>query len=413
MLQSFICSTMDEHSILEIESRIKILKSIPIFKSLGQVLLHDIANALIKKTLDKNTVLFNKGDKDYGLYIIVDGRVKIHDGDHTFAEFGKSQYLGEYSLVDSTPRSASVTAIENTSLLGLDQKIFYNLITSRNEISIAMLKGLVLRLRNYNKLEAELTQKNIEIEHQKKELEKQRGELEALNATKDKFFAIIAHDLKNPFSTVLGLSELLAREFETFDSESLKNFIAQIYKYSNNTFSLLENLLQWSMLQTGRMPMHPTIIDIKHVIEENLELFAGNAKNKDIEMQIMSCNECASYVDANQITAVVRNLISNAIKFTPNNGKIMVRVDEDGEFWRISITDNGIGIEKKDAEKLFLIDSNPTTIGTSQEKGTGLGLILCKEFVERNGGHIWVESTLGKGSTFSFTIPKADTIEKQ
>lgn len=159
--------------------------------------------------------------------------------------------------------------------------------------------------------------------------------------------------------------------------------------------------------------MHPTIIDIKHVIEENLELFAGNAKNKDIEMQIMSCNECASYVDANQITAVVRNLISNAIKFTPNNGKIMVRVDEDGEFWRISITDNGIGIEKKDAEKLFLIDSNPTTIGTSQEKGTGLGLILCKEFVERNGGHIWVESTLGKGSTFSFTIPKADTIEKQ
>jgi signal transduction histidine kinase len=276
-----------------------------------------------------------------------------------------------------------------------------------------MLKGLVLRLRDYNKLEAELTQKNIEIEHQKKELEKQRGELEALNATKDKFFAIIAHDLKNPFSTVLGLSELLAREFETFDSKSLKDFITQIYKYSNNTFNLLENLLQWSMLQTGRIPLRPTVINLKHVIEENLELLTGNAKNKNIEMQIISTNACSAYIDANQITTVVRNLISNAIKFTPNNGKIKVRVDEDGEFWRVSINDNGIGIDKKDIKKLFLIDSNPTTIGTSQEKGTGLGLILCKEFVERNGGRIWVESTHGKGSTFSFTVPKTDAIEKQ
>ncbi|MDD2196157.1 MAG: ATP-binding protein [Bacteroidales bacterium] len=404
---------MDKHSILEIENRIEILKSISIFKSLDEVLLHDIANALIKKSLDKNTILFNKGDKNYALYIIVEGKVKVHDEDHTFAEFGKGQYLGEYSLVDSTPRSASVTALESTSLLGLDQKIFYNLITSRNEISIAMLKGLVLRLRDYNKLEAELTQKNIEIEHQKKELEKQRGELEALNATKDKFFAIIAHDLKNPFSTVLGLSELLAREFETFDSKSLKDFITQIYKYSNNTFNLLENLLQWSMLQTDRIPLRPTVINLKHVIEENLELLTGNAKNKNIEMQIISSNACSAYIDANQITTVVRNLISNAIKFTPNNGKIIVRVDDDGEFWRVSISDNGIGIDKKDIKKLFLIDSNPTTIGTSQEKGTGLGLILCKEFVERNGGHIWVESTHGKGSTFSFTVPKTDTIEKQ
>lgn len=404
---------MDKHSILEIENRIEILKSISIFKSLDEVLLHDIANALIKKSLDKNTILFNKGDKNYALYIIVEGKVKVHDEDHTFAEFGKGQYLGEYSLVDSTPRSASVTALESTSLLGLDQKIFYNLITSRNEISIAMLKGLVLRLRDYNKLEAELTQKNIEIEHQKKELEKQRGELEALNATKDKFFAIIAHDLKNPFSTVLGLSELLAREFETFDSKSLKDFITQIYKYSNNTFNLLENLLQWSMLQTDRIPLRPTVINLKHVIEENLELLTGNAKNKEIEMQIISSNACSAYIDANQITTVVRNLISNAIKFTPNNGKIIVRVDDDGEFWSVSISDNGIGIDKKDIKKLFLIDSNPTTIGTSQEKGTGLGLILCKEFVERNGGHIWVESTHGKGSTFSFTVPKTDTIEKQ
>ncbi len=404
---------MDINSATEIDSRIKTLKSIPIFKDLDEILLHDIADALIKKTLDKNSVLFYKGDKDCTLYIIVEGRVKAHDGDHTFAEFCQNQYIGEYSLVDSTPRSTSVTALENTSLLGLDQKTFYNLITLRNEISIAMLKGLVVRLRDYNKLEAELTKKNIKIENQKKELERQREELEALNSTKDKFFAIIAHDLKNPFSTVLGLSELLIREFETLDSESLKNFITQIYQYSNSTFNLLENLLQWSMVQTGRMPVRPNIINLKQVIEESLELLAGNAKNKDIELQLIASNECSAYIDINQISTVVRNLISNAIKFTPNNGKIILRVDDDGEFWRISINDNGIGIEKGDLEKLFLIESKPTTIGTLQEKGTGLGLILCKEFVELNGGNIGVESTHGKGSTFSFTVPKTDTIETQ
>ena len=408
-LLSFTMNSLSKH---EIANRARILKSISIFKDLDEGLLGDIAAALSEKTIEKDTLLFKKGDKDYALYIIVNGSVKVHDGEHTFATFGKNQYIGEYSLVDSTPRSASVTSLEETTLLGLDQKTFHNLINTRNEISNAMLKGLVLRLRDYNKLEAELTHKNIEIEKQKIELEKQREELEALNSTKDKFFAIIAHDLKNPFSTVLGLSELLAREFETFDSDSLKNFITQIYKYSNNTFNLLENLLQWSMVQTGRMPLHPTIINLKHIIEENLELLAGNAKNKNIEMQIISSNDCSSYVDINQITTVVRNLLSNAIKFTPNNGIVKVEVSDSDEFWRVSVKDNGIGIEQKDMDKLFLIDSNPTTIGTLQEKGTGLGLILCKEFVERNGGTIWVESKPGKGSTFAFTVPKTDTIEK-
>jgi signal transduction histidine kinase len=399
---------MKNLSAQEIAERISILKSIVIFKNLEDSLLSDIARSLTTKNVNAGEILFEKGDKEYALYLIVDGKVKVHIGEHTFAHFTKNQYIGEYSLVDSTPRSASVTAIEATSLLRLDQKTFHKLIERRTEISIAMLKGLVFRLRDYNMLEAELTRKNVEIEKQAKELEKQRTELEALNSTKDKFFAIIAHDLKNPFSTVLGLSELLAREFETFDSDSLKNFITQIYKYSNNTFNLLENLLQWSMLQTGRMPLRPKMVNLKSIIEENIDILSGNSAHKELSIEVYASNDSMSYVDSNQITTVVRNLISNAIKFTPPKGKILIYVESKDEMWRIAVKDNGVGISIQDLPHLFHIDSNPTKAGTEQEAGTGLGLILCKEFVERNGGNIWVESEEGKGSTFFFTVPKTE-----
>ncbi len=392
----------------EVFDRITILRSISIFAKLEDSMLEDIATQLTPQSIEAGKELFRKGAKDYALYLVVEGRVKAHVGDHTYAHFGKNQYFGEYSLLDSSLRSTTVTAVEPTKLLRFDQKSFFTLTDKRPEITHAMLKGLVWRLRDYNNLEAELTQKNIEIEKQRLRLEKHRVELEALNATKDKFFAIIAHDLRNPFSTVLGLSELLAREFETFDAESLKNFIHLIYKYSNNTFNLLENLLQWSMVQTGRMPMHPKISNLSSIIEESIELLSGNATQKQIAIDVESCKDCYVYADHNMLTAVVRNLVSNAIKFTPEQGAIRVRLLADNGFWHISVIDSGIGISKEDLKKLFLLESNPTTIGTSQEKGTGLGLILCKEFVERIGGTIHVVSEPQKGSTFTFTVPKAD-----
>lgn len=243
-------------------------------------MLLEISKSLTTVNLNKGEILFKNGDLDYALYLIEKGKVKVHVGTHIYAYFGKNQYIGEYSLLDSSPRSASVTAVDNSQLLRFDQKDFLKLIDKQPEISRSLLKGLVHRLRDYNTIEVELTKKNIEIEKQRKELERQRMELESLNSTKDKFFAIIAHDLKNPFSTVLGISELLAREFESFDPDSLKNFITQIYKYSNNTYNLLENLLQWSMLQTGRMPLRPSIVNVMDIVQENVELLSGNAKQK-------------------------------------------------------------------------------------------------------------------------------------
>ncbi len=399
---------MEKVPSVEFSRRVEILKSVFIFADVETPLLESIAQVLVPTFCDTNQLLFTQGDADFALYIVVEGSVRAHVGDYVYANFGPRQYVGEYSLVDSSVRSTSVSANEPTLLLRLDQKIFFELINTNSKLTLAMLKGLVLRLRDYNKLEVELKNSNKEVQRQKEELEKQRFELEALNSTKDKFFAIIAHDLKNPFSTVLGLSELLAREFESFDSERLKEFIHQIYKYSNNTFNLLENLLQWSMVQTGRMPLRPKLVDIGILVSENVELLQGNAKQKQIAILLDGIDRRIAFVDSNMITTVVRNLLSNAIKFTPVNGEIHITISDKGDMWLVSVTDTGIGIAPEDQKRLFKIDSNPTTIGTQQEKGTGLGLILCKEFVERNGGVIGLESVPNMGSRFYFTVPKSD-----
>lgn len=390
---------------LDLKSRVKILKSIGLFSSVREEVLNQIAEVLVPKKLEQDEVLFKKGDDDHTLYIVVKGSVKAHVGDHNYAVFQYSDYFGEYSLLDSSTRSTSATALEDTELLGFEQTDFFRFLDNNPSMVRAMLNSLVWRLRDYNFLEAELTAKNIEVHKQKEAIELQRKELESLNSTKDKFFAIIAHDLKNPFSTVLGLSELLAKEFESFDADKLKVFIEQIYKYSNNTFNLLENLLQWSMLQTGRMPLRPKLVNINELIIENIELLRGNALQKGISIESKTIDDGFVFVDVSMITTVIRNLLSNAIKFTGQSGTITIEIAKDESMLKVSVEDNGVGIAEADMNRLFKIDSNPTSIGTSMEKGTGLGLILCKDFVERNGGTIWVNSQLGRGTKFFFTIP--------
>ncbi len=391
---------------LTLKDKVSILKHVSIFSEVPEEVIAEIAMVATQHSIAIDSVIINKGDMDYALYVIINGSVKVHDDRHTFNTFTNNDYFGEYALIDSSPRSASVTTLEPTEVLRLDQANFNQIVESNKKITQTILRGLILRLRNYNVLQSELIKKGEEIQLQRDALEKQRKELEVLNSTKDKFFAIIAHDLRNPFSTVLGLSELLAREFENFDADRLKEFINQIYKYSNNTYNLLENLLQWSMMQTGRMPLRSKVVNVCEIVNENIELLRGNAANKAITLSGPQCGDWFIYADVNMITTVVRNLISNAIKFTEQGGLVEIKFEQDSKFVTVSVSDTGVGISPADRSKLFSLDSNPTTIGTGQEKGTGLGLILCKEFVERNGGKIWVESTLGKGTTFFFTSPR-------
>jgi len=231
------------------------------------------------------------------------------------------------------------------------------------------------------------------------------------NATKDKLISIIAHDLKNPFNTLINISGILMDNFEDYSREKIKGLINQINETSRSTFNLLENLLQWSRTQTNTIQYQPENISLNDIVEENILLLQNVAQNKLIEIQYAPIDHTV-YADANMLHTVLRNLITNAIKFTPIGGRISITTSvtpvaqQEGEAMVVvAVADNGVGISNTDIAKLFRIDKTTHTTGTLGEEGTGLGLILCKEFINRNKGEIYVESVVGKGSTFRFTIP--------
>jgi PAS domain S-box-containing protein len=244
-----------------------------------------------------------------------------------------------------------------------------------------------------------------EINLQKNEIEKKSEDLKKLNATKDKFFSIIAHDLKNPFHSIMGFSDLLTRSYDSIDDDRKKEFLQLIKDSSTSAFNLLENLLNWSRTQTNSIKFTPAKTDISHILHENIQMLSVIAQNKEIEIIPKIPEGIICMADGNMINTTVRNLLTNALKFTPQKGKIIVSANSEDDFIKISIEDSGVGMDKSALDKLFRIDEFHNSVGTSGETGTGLGLIICNEFISRHGGQIKVESEPGKGSTFSFTLP--------
>jgi PAS domain S-box-containing protein len=236
---------------------------------------------------------------------------------------------------------------------------------------------------------------------------KSEKELQISNAEKDKFFSIIAHDLKNPFHSILNLSDLLLKHYSTYDKEEVLTFIKMIHDSSSQAFSLLENLLHWSRARSGRMDLLPEKVDLNSVVTDNICLLEISATEKNIKLTNSVKPKTFVECDANMISTVIRNIISNAIKFTRPTGKINITSRENANTCEISITDTGVGISEENLGKLFRIDTHFSTTGTANEEGTGLGLILCKEFINLNKGSIRVVSKPGKGSTFTVELPKA------
>jgi signal transduction histidine kinase/ligand-binding sensor domain-containing protein len=252
-----------------------------------------------------------------------------------------------------------------------------------------------------------LYERQLQIQQQAEQLKETNNQLSILNATKDRFFSIIAHDLRNPFNVVSGFSEILLRNIDKLPKEKVYKFLNMIHVSSTSGNSLLENLLQWSRSQTGRIAFEPVNINLAVIAEETIRLLSGEADRKSIELQQIIDDRINVMADENMLKTVLRNLVSNAIKFTDEKGKVTIKAAPDNSFAEISVTDTGIGITDENKEKLFRVDVIVTTKGTAKESGTGLGLILCKDFVERHNGKIWVESEVGKGSDFKFTIPLA------
>lgn len=265
--------------------------------------------------------------------------------------------------------------------------------------------GEVIRLVAIDSNITEIKQAQEEIKTQRDQLENQRNQLEQLNATKDKFFSILAHDLKNPFSSLHSMSEMLTSNFDQIENEDKNKLVEKINENAKRIYSLLEDLLSWSRLQRGQMDYKPVKFNLTQLIDININISRLAAEKKEIKLSSDAEHEICAFGDRDMINAVVRNLVNNAVKFSNFGSKIKVSAKTiSNGFIEVSVSDNGIGISKEDQSKLFRIDIKTKSIGKSKEKGTGLGLILCKEFVEKNGGKIWVESDEGKGSKFIFTV---------
>ena len=274
--------------------------------------------------------------------------------------------------------------------------------------AITLLLGSIISIQFLNKRKTNilLNEKIDEVDKSNKLLKDSEENLKILNATKDKFFSIIAHDLRNPFNALHGLTKHLLSNYNEFNKEEIQQSLEIIYNSADDLLELLENLLHWSRTQRGKIQFKPIKINLYEIVNKIFNLLSMNANKKEISLVNEIQSDCELIADYDMIMAILRNLISNAIKFSNSKNYVRISSQENNEFYEISVMDNGIGIAEEDIKKLFRIDVHHSTSGTFEEQGSGLGLILCSEFVERHHGKIWVESKLGKGSIFKFTISK-------
>jgi len=342
-------------------------------------------------------------------------------------DLGDHQRSLEYFKFYTAIKDSIFTEETSNKLAELDIK--YN--TARKENEIALLKGENHIQKLYGRLllvgllsiliiaiilyylyriktnsNRKLKEANVQIQNQKLKLEVINRELEQLNATKNKFFSIIAHDLKNAFLSLKSGSKLLSKDIETLNNETIVLIARELNFSAENLYRLLQNLLEWARVQTRSIDFFLEKINLKFFLQKNMPILEDIARNKSITINYSHVAESIELLaDFNMLNSIFQGLVNNAIKFSHTDSLIEIKADVEGNAAKIRVIDTGVGINKKDIDKLFKIDHHFHTAGTAKEKGTGLGLILCKEFIELHDGEISIESTPDKGTEVTFTIP--------
>lgn len=303
----------------------------------------------------------------------------------------------------------------------INQKIESSSIKIKFKFQIALLASILLVIISiviivfffiFRRNNKELKDKNSLIQDQKYLLEDNLETLTAneiklkqLVATKDKFFSILAHDLRSPFNSILGFSTIIIEKVKAKDYDELENYSSIIHQASHKTTDLIDNLIEWSRSQSNRIKFTPEDLEVETLMSDSVALMRYPAQQKAIIISVIIADNVSVYADEYMIKTVLRNLISNAIKFTHQGGKVVVAVENRPKACCISISDNGVGMRNDTLDKLFKVEENVSTAGTQKESGTGLGLILCDDFVKKHKGKIQVESKLGVGSTFNVILP--------
>jgi len=282
------------------------------------------------------------------------------------------------------------------------------------DISEKMLRVSLLDMTaasiQYGKILGLQKQSKLEIKERGKAqaaLMKERAELQEANASKDKFFSILSHDLRGPLGGLVSMSETMLDDFDMFDQSEIKDILKIIHQSSDRVFELLQNLLTWSRLNTGNMEFNPTLIRLKPVVANLIDLFEAQAIKKELKLETNCSDELLVFADSSMLETVMRNLLSNSIKFTPRGGQIIMKcfIDESSKATILEIMDSGVGMAPEVIEKVFDVTSKYHTPGTENEASSGLGLVLVKEFVDRNGGSLNVDSEPGAGTTFRCSFP--------
>ncbi|RXP60870.1 tetratricopeptide repeat protein [Lutibacter sp. HS1-25] len=340
--------------------------------------------------------------------------------------FEQNDFKNAYLLqLESTQLKDSLFKIDNTrKITQLEKDLEFKIERVKYEADIVKQKrvtyGLIIilllfvgfayiiykSLRFQKRTNQKLHELNQEIVNGKLALEHANKELELSNATKDKFFSIIAHDLKSPFNSIMGFSEILKGNIETNHPEEIKKYANIIYNSAAGTLTLLENLLDWARIQSSKINFEPTKINLCKTVNETINLIGETANKKKVKL----INKVSSNIfvkgDENMVSTIVRNLIVNAIKYSFPEGNVIISAKSNVNKIEISIIDNGVGMDEEMVQNLFVLNSGTSTLGTNNEKGTGLGLILCKEFIQMHNEKMFIESETGKGSTFRFTLPE-------
>ena len=387
-----------ENQIAEIQKQNEILKSLLAFQ-----------NGEEKDETEKyaNTILNNMGDavfvKDNGSRLLL-----VNDAFCNLFNLPRTKIIGK-TLAENVPPD------ERESFLRIDKQVLLDGIDNINEEPLTLAEGQkrIISTRKSRFIDEDgkkflvgvirdITER-IEAEEDLRESELQ---LRELNATKDKLFSIIAHDLRSPFNNILVLSDILNAQLKESENFDAKEYLGLIHSTSKNTLVLLENLLDWAKSQSGQISFKNEKINISTVVHEILELSISIAQTKGISIKVNVTEEAEINSDKKILKTIIRNLMSNAIKYSRPGDKITISAVEEEDLVKIVISDSGVGMDDDTLENLFSITTNTPLPGTLNEKGSGFGLVLCKEFIEKLGGKIWVESEKGKGSDFIFTIPR-------
>jgi len=384
---------------------IEILKKVNIFSETDDVTLEKIAKRLKPLHLKKNETVITKGERGRTMYVIVNGVVNVHDRDHVFTTLTDGQAFGEYSLIDTELRSASVTGAEPTDLLRFDQEDFYALLSVSSGFAKGILKVLIARLRQLDIVQEQLASSNARIKNQKEEIHKINKELEVINEDKDNILGLVAQDLRDPITSVISLADSLTSEINE-ERPDLREYSDAMMNSLWKMNDMVQRILNVRSLEVAKFVFNYEKVELSRILESMYHQYRPLANKKGIKVEFISEDEGIADLDEGYTRQIFENLVSNAIKFSPAEKSILIRLWEEDGYLITEVRDEGPGLTEEDKKKLFGKFQKLSAEPTAGESSIGLGLAIVKKYVEEMGGEVWVESKRGHGAKFFVKFKK-------